>query len=170
MIGRFQVMSLLQYERFRKLGFSDIESKSLAIFFSTFYACLKNRHLAYNVRIKNSRKKKSNKNLEIFNNSNNNNNNDNRIDIFGIELQYVKENNERIFLFGKERMDDRKFNNVLLRFKTNENFQKCLKEIREYIDQFPLEILQNHNKFFNKVYKPVRDTFVEKWNREIWNG
>ena len=87
MIGRFQVMAIMQYERFRKLGFSDIESKSLAIFFSTFYACLKNRHLAYNVKIKNSRKKKSNKNLEIFNNSNNNN--DNRIDIFGIELQYL---------------------------------------------------------------------------------
>lgn len=166
MIGRFQVMVLLQYERFKKLGFSEEEAKSLAVFFATFYACLKNRYIGYSANTKNSKSKKSNKNFQISNIIDNNE----ETDIFGLKIKYKKEGNNRIFIFGNKEMDDKKFLNTALKFRTNEHFQNCLNEVKNYINQFPIEILQNHNRFFNKVYKPVRDKFRKDWSQRIWNN
>jgi len=154
MIGRYQVMALLQYARFRTLGYSDKDAKLFALFFADFYAILKNKGFH---RIKNNNEKfensKSIKNSKF----------ENVIDLFGIKVNYELINDEKVLKVSNRRILAENFRKIIMRFQSDEQFNKALQEAFNIVRNYPLEILQNNNKFFNYIYKPRRDELAEKW-------
>ena len=158
MVGRYQVMAVLQYLRFKKLNFKEKEARALSIFFATFYAICKNRAFS---TLSQKNYKKSSLNSPFSYSS------PKVLNIFNMKIQYEIRNKEIIYLLANQKITADKFKNVEIRFKDEEIFSEVLKEAKEYIDNFSPLILKNNNKFFNFVYKPARDEFTRKWREKL---
>ena len=173
MIGRFQVMCILQYLRFKKLGLEEEQAKSLALCRAIFYACAKrgyfllrksqNSFLEVKKKLQGKIRNFAKKGLSIENTG---------IDIIGGERAfYVIDNTgKKLYYIGNEIQDEKKWtSSVERRFKTKELYLECLKEAEEYINGFDEGALKSQYSFFNKVYKPVRDEFAKRWSEKVKN-
>jgi len=168
MIGRFQVMCILQYLRFKRLGLEDEQAKSLALCRAIFYARAKygffpkakTKTEFFKVAEEKWRKLKRKYGIHPENID---------IKIIGGDRAYsaVLPNGKELFFIGEEIQDNEKWYKSVIRRFGEEIYKEVLKEAEEYIDSFDDSVLMNGQYFFNKVYKPVRDKFKDEWNKKI---
>lgn len=151
---RFQTMAILQYARFKKLGYSTNEAMSLGYTFALFYAIMKNRRWYC------GKKKESNKNHPITKSEVQSQEEKKTINIFGLNLEYVEVNGERFFKMAGKICDLNQWKNgVVLKINDVDLYNKALDKAMEIVNSTDEVILKSNNKFFNKVYKPIRDEF-----------
>jgi len=178
MIGRFQVMAVLQYLRFKKLGLEDEQAKSLALCKAIFYARAKygfypkaksKEELLTNPKTKVRETYKILGKFKIHP--------DNiGIEIIGGDRGYyaILPNGKKLYFIGQELQTEEKWNasirrRFLINFSNDSFYKKCIEEARKYLNDFDISILKNSTHFFNRVYKPVRDEFSKKWSIERQN-
>ena len=159
---RFQTMAVLQYTRFRRLGYSNIESQSLGLAFALFYAIMKNRRW-YGGKKKQEEKQYNNMQVE------NKKTGEKEENIFNLRLKYVlNENGEKLFKMAGKICDNREWlNKIVSKFRDIEIYNKAVERASLIISQTEERILKSNNQFFNKVYKPIRDNFVENVEKEL---
>lgn len=149
-LGRFQVMALLQAARCFLLT-GDIEkSKSFGLNRAIFYAWAKHRGVeAKKPRsgigvVKHAEKRVEEKNMFYL----------------GNEAAYLSDDGWLTIGDAKQTPQDydaqiaKRINSVI-------PYEEAWRRALEYIGRFPRETLLDQQKFFNQVYKPVRDSFIE---------
>ncbi|MEM2695689.1 MAG: hypothetical protein QXU09_02000, partial [Thermoproteota archaeon] len=52
-------------------------------------------------------------------------------------------------------------NQIVKRISEIVPYEEAWRRALEYLKRFPQEVLLDQQKFFNQVYKPVRDSFIE---------
>lgn len=155
---RFQTMAILQYARFKKLGYSTNESMSLGYTFALFYAIMKNKRW-YGNKKKYDNKNQDNSTTKIEGQYQEEKN---TMNIFGLNLEYVEVNGEKFFKMAGKICDLNQWKNgVVLKINNIDLYNKALDKAMEIINTVDETILKNNNKFFNKVYKPIRDEFFD---------
>jgi len=150
-LGRFQVMALLQAARCFLLT-SDIEkSKSFGLNRAIFYAWAKRR--GAEVKKPPSRKgivKPHEKPIEEEKN----------IFHLGNEAAYLSE--DGWLAIGNTKQTPQDYDNqIAKRISGVIPYEEAWRRALEYLKKFPQEVLLDQQKFFNQVYKPVRDSFIE---------
>jgi len=151
-LGRFQVMALLQAARYFILT-NDLEkAKSFGLNRAIFYAWAKHRGIS---------KPPSRRKIEV-----------------GKEIAQLKQKEETLVYIGNEGAYLSKSG----WFKIGEEEQKPIDYDKQivskidpivpykeawnaaikYLKKFPKNVLLNQQSFFNEVYKPIRDNFIEK--------
>ncbi|MEM3388898.1 MAG: hypothetical protein QXI42_02745 [Thermoproteota archaeon] len=148
-LGRFQVMALLQAARCFLLT-GDIEkSKSFGLNRAIFYAWAKQR----GVEAKPSRRRGTVKPLKPVEERN--------FFQLGNETAYLSE--DGWLMIGGTKQTPRDYEEQIAR-RINDvvPYEEAWRRALEYLKEFPQEVLLDQQKFFNQVYRPVRDSFVEK--------
>lgn len=163
MIGRFQVMAVLQAARAYVLGLDLESAKSWGLARAIFYAAAKRgfRRGKNSYFKKDPPEKLSIKKEPIMDN----------IQMFylGDESQYsVEIGGKRYFFIGKVIKPEDFDKNIIKRFKDKweEVWKEALEIIKEYKDT---GVLLSQRYFFDTIYKPRRDVLKEKWGKLI-NG
>jgi len=153
-VGRFQVMALLQAARAYTLGLPLESSYSWGLNRATFIAAAKRGFKSGGGGGGGEGAKPK------------------RSDVYylGDDMAYkVEKDGKLLFTFGgkvqtKEEFDKR----VKERF--GKSFQSAWKEGLEYVKGFDKETLLSADSFFGLVYRPVRDQLAEKWTEASENG
>jgi len=160
---RFQTMAILQYARFRRLGYSNMESQSLGLAFALFYAIMKNRR--WYGKKKQEERKQYNNMREVENKKTE----EKEENIFNLRLKYIlNENGEKSFKMAGKICDSKEwFNKIVSKFRDIEIYNKAIEKANLIISQTDERILKSNNQFFNKIYKPIRDSFVENIEKEL---
>lgn len=162
MIGRFQVMAVLQAARAYVLGLDLESAKSWGLARAIFYAAAKrgfrrgkNSYFKRDQEDKPKTSDETKDNIKIF--------------YLGDESQYsVEINGKRYFVMGKVIKPEEFDKNITRRFKDKweEVWKEALEIMRDYKDT---GVLLSQRYFFDTIYKPRRDVLSEKWNKLI-NG
>jgi len=148
-IGRFQVMALLQAARYYLL-YKDFEKAlsfglNRAIFYAWAKRTLKGTSLRERIKVgKGKVKEVEEKGEKIFQ--------------VGNETAYVSENGW--FKIGNQEQRPSDFEKeVISRIESVMPFEEAWKIAIDYLKNFDKETLLDQRKFFEEVYKPVRDSF-----------
>ncbi|MDW8033840.1 MAG: hypothetical protein RMI79_02640 [Nitrososphaerota archaeon] len=148
-LGRFQVMALLQAARCFILT-GDIEkSKSFGLNRAIFYAWAKHRGIGT--------KSSSKRTPPIFDKSVEEKR---KIFYLGNEAAYLSD--DGWLIIGNIKQTPGDYDSQIVR-RINEvvPYEEAWRRTLEYLKKFPQEVLLDQQKFFNQVYKPVRDSFIE---------
>lgn len=149
-VGRFQVMALLQAARYYLLTGDLAKAKSFGLNRAIFYAWAKHYGRFYaskKIPIKrfSSSAPVSKKDLKT---------------VFGEEI-YVSPRG--FFVMGdREQLPEDYDKHVASKIESVVLYEKAWKAALDYLSRFPKSLLINPRKFYEKAYKPVRDTFFEK--------
>jgi hypothetical protein len=149
-LGRFQVMALLQAARCFLLT-KDIEkSKSFGLNRAIFYAWAKQRGVEAKRPPSRRGVVKPSKQAEERN-----------VFQLGNETAYLSE--DGWLMIGNAKQTPRDYDEQIVR-RINEvvPYEEAWRKALQYLEEFPQDVLLDQQKFFNQVYKPVRDSFVEK--------
>ena len=140
-----------------------MESQSLGLAFALFYAIMKNRRWYGGKKKKQGEEKQYNMQIE------NKETEEKEENIFNLRLKYVlNENGEKLFMMAGKICDSKEwFNRIVSKFKDIEIYNKAIEKANLIISQTEERILKSNNQFFNKVYKPIRDSFVENIEKEL---
>lgn len=154
-LGRFQVMALLQAARCFLLTGDFEKSKSFGLNRAIFYAWAKRRGMeAKKPRSRSEVTKHAEKQLEEKN-----------VFRLGNEVAYLSDDGWLTIGDTKQTPQDydvqiaRRINSVI-------PYEEAWRRALEYLRKFPQETLLDQQRFFNQVYKPVRDSFIEKIYRK----
>lgn len=150
-LGRFQVMALLQAARCFLLT-GDIEkSKSFGLNRAIFYAWAKRRGVEARKPLSRReavkiREKPVGEEKRVF--------------YLGNEAAYLSD--DGWLMIGNMKQTPQDYDNQIVR-RINEvvPYEEAWRRSLEYLKRFPQDVLLDQQKFFNQVYKPVRDTFIE---------
>ena len=150
-VGRFEVMALLQAVRYYLLTGDIAKAKSFGLNRAIFYAWSK-YHGVRRWRVPQVVEKKV-KSYSTDSGSGN--------------LSVVKDNVEVSsrgwFVIGGQEQTPTDFDRqIRFKFETFIPFDVVWRIAVNYVKQFPESVLRDPNKFFKYVYEPVRDNFVEK--------
>jgi hypothetical protein len=150
-LGRFQVMALLQAARCFLLTRDVEKSKSFGLNRAIFYAWAK--HRGVEMKKPPSRRgavKPLEKPVEEKN-----------IFYLGNEAAYLSD--DGWLTIGSTKQTPRDYDEQIVR-RINDviPYEEAWRRALEYLKEFPKEVLLDQQKFFNQVYKPVRDLFIEK--------
>ena len=150
-IGRFQVMAILQAARYYLLT-GDIErAKSFGLNRAIFYAWAK-RYGKY--RPPPERRIEPGKEVVKVKED------DRDIVYVGNEGAYISERGW--FIIGdKEQLPQDYDRQVVAKIGSIVPYEEVWKEVLEYLKSFPKSYLLDQQKFYEKVYKPIRDEFLE---------
>ncbi|MCX8183752.1 MAG: hypothetical protein N3F08_04975, partial [Crenarchaeota archaeon] len=154
-LGRFQVMALLQAARCFLLTRDLEKSKSFGLNRAIFYAWAKQRGVESK---KPGSRREAVKLLKPIGERN--------VFQLGNEVAYLSE--DGWLMIGGTKQTPRDYDEQIAR-RINDAipYEEAWRRALEYLKEFPQEVLLDQQKFFNQVYKPVRDSFVEKvYNRE----
>ena len=161
-LGRFQVMALLQAARHYLLTGDLDKAKSFglnrAIFYAwakhygRFYAGRKATSLARRIRAVSSGEEVPESSRKL-----------------------VKMAGEEVFVSprgycvmgGKEQLPEDYDRNVVDKIEAIIPYDVAWEAAIKYLSKFPKHVLTDPRKFFEKVYKPVRDSFIEKVVKEV---
>lgn len=150
-LGRFQVMALLQAARCFLLTRDVEKSKSFGLNRAIFYAWAKRR----GVEVKKPPSRRGavrplEKPVEEKN-----------VFYLGNEAAYLSD--DGWLTIGDAKQTPRDYDEQIAR-RINDviPYEEAWRRVLEYLEEFPQEVLLDQQKFFNQVYKPVRDSFVEK--------
>jgi len=154
-LGRFQVMALLQAARCFLLTRDVEKSKSFGLNRAIFYAWAKHRGVEAKKppsgkgAVKPFEKPVEEKN--VFH--------------LGNEAAYLSE--DGWLTIGNTKQTPQDYDNQIAR-RISEviPYEEAWRRALEYLKKFPQEVLLDQQKFFNQVYKPVRDSFIETVYRE----
>ncbi|MEM2087627.1 MAG: hypothetical protein QXF52_02995 [Thermoproteota archaeon] len=150
-LGRFQVMALLQAARCFLLTRDIEKSKSFGLNRAIFYAWAKRRGVEVKKppsrrKVAKPREKPVEEEKNIF--------------YLGNEAAYLSE--EGWLTIGNAKQTPQDYDNQIARRISGViPYEEAWRSTLEYLKKFPQEILLDQQKFFNQVYKPVRDSFIE---------
>ncbi|MEN3044838.1 MAG: hypothetical protein ABDH37_06470 [Candidatus Hydrothermales bacterium] len=155
-IGRFEVMATLQAARAFCLGKSLIESKSFGLNRAIFYAAAKR---GFKVKVKNGefreRKFKKLEKEHILTDK-----------IGDEEAFYVEIEGKKYYVIGGEILTEKIFEKQIeKKFKSKWNI--FFEEALDILRSFEKDNLLSQRKFYEKIYKPLRDKLVVKWNEKL---
>jgi len=167
MIGRFQVMAILQAARAYVLGFSLEEAKSFGLNRAIFYAAAKKgfkspKSLKSEMKLPPWKlaRKLSKEDLEKIEKTL-------YIARLGDEIAYcVKIGEKRLFVIGDEIQTLEDFKSQI-EIKFEGKFEEAWKEALQIVKAYDKEILLSQRKFYEEVYKPRRDELSKKWTEMI---
>ncbi len=148
-VGRFQVMALLQAARYYLLTGDLKKAKSFGLNRAIFYAWAKH-HRKYVPK----KKLKPIAGVE-------------EVVEEGKKMVYVGDegafvSNRGWFIIGdKEQLPEDFDKNVADKIKGVIKFEKAWQAALEYLKQFPKGVLLDQRRFYEEVYKPVRDSFIK---------
>ena len=78
----------------------------------------------------------------------------------GNEGAYIS--NRGWFIMGDKEQRPEDFDkNIVQKIEAVMPFEKAWKAALEYLEQFPKNVLLDQRRFYEEVYKPVRDNFFE---------
>lgn len=145
-IGRFQVMALLQAARYYILKGELEKAKSFGLNRAIFYAWAKHsKPMQYREKTPSITKYVLKKKL--------------RFEKIGDEEAPVTE--DGWFTIGDTVQTPRDFDRQIVeKIKSIVPFEMAWKTAIEYLKSFPKNVLESQRDFFEKAYKPVRDTFI----------
>jgi len=149
-LGRFQVMALLQAARCFLLTGDIDKSKSFGLNRAIFYAWAKHRGVeAKKPPSKKAEAKIREKPVEE----------EKKVFYLGNEAAYLSD--DGWLKIGNMKQMPRDYDNQIVR-RINEvvPYEEAWRAAIEYLRKFP-KVLLDQQKFFNQVYKPVRDSFIE---------
>ncbi len=150
-VGRFQVMALLQAARYYVLTGDVKKAKSFGLNRAIFYAWAK-----YHGRSRIPRRKitATAKELEIREEKGK------KMMYIGNEGAFVSD--KGWFIIGdKEQLPEDFDKEIKDKIETIMPFEEAWKKAVEYVKSFPKGVLLNQQKFYEEVYKKVRDIFVD---------
>lgn len=157
MVGRFQVMAILQAARAKVLGYPTDLAKSFGLNRAIFYAAAK-RGFKKGITTHAGEKKTyrishSDERTETV-----------KEDVIGNEKAfYIDVSGKKWFVMGDEILTPDKFRRqVELRFANN--FDRAWYEALAIVGQTDHETLESQRKFFEQVYKPRRDELAKEWS------
>lgn len=151
-LGRFQVMALLQAARCFLLTGEIEKAKSFGLNRAIFYAWAKHRGVeAKKSQSKREAAKLRGKSIEE----------EKKVFYVGNEAAYLSD--DGWLMIGNMKQTPRDYDNQIVR-RINEvvPYEEAWRKAIEYLKEFPKDVLLDQQKFFNQVYKPVRDSFIEK--------
>jgi hypothetical protein len=162
MIGRFQVMAVLQAARAKVLGLSLDSAKSWGLNRAIFYAAAKRGFIKpkYPLEVKIPEKiveeemrKEIAKTFKIYH--------------LGDEMAYsIKFKNKLMFMIGNEVQTPEAFyKQIESRF--GKYFPKAWKEALEICKSYDKGILKSQRYFYETVYKVRRDDLAKKWSEMV---
>lgn len=159
-LGRFQVMALLQAARCFLLTRDIEKSKSFGLNRAIFYAWAK--HRGVEVKKPPSRRgaaKPLEKPVEEMN-----------VFYLGNEAAYLS--SDGWLIIGNTKQTPRDYDEqIVRRINSMIPYEEAWRRALEYLKEFPQEVLLDQQKFYSQVYKPVRDSFIEKvYKRETGLG
>ncbi len=150
-LGRFQVMALLQAARCFLLTGDVEKSKSFGLNRAIFYAWAKHRGVeAKKPPSRREAAKLREKPVEE----------EKKVFYLGNEAAYLSD--DGWLTIGNMRQTPQDYDNQIVR-RINEviPYEEAWRTAIEYLKKFPKDILLDQQKFFNQVYKPVRDSFIK---------
>jgi hypothetical protein len=151
-IGRFQVMALLQAARYFILTGEEDKAKSFGLNRAIFYAWAKRRGMTRPPPRRTvpsgqevARERREGKTLAYI----------------GNEGAYTSE--EGWYIIGEESQLPRDYDRqITSKIDQIVPYERAWSSALEYLRDFPRDDLLDQSKFFNEVYKPVRDGFLEE--------
>jgi len=150
-LGRFQVMALLQAARCFLLT-GDIEkAKSFGLNRAIFYAWAKHRGVEAKPpskkKVARLREKPIEKEKKVF--------------YVGNEAAYLSD--DGWLMIGNMKQTPRDYDNQIVK-RINEvvPYEEAWRKAIKYLQEFPRDVLLDQQKLFKQVYKPVRDSFIER--------
>jgi len=149
-LGRFQVMALLQAARCFVLTRDVEKSKSFGLNRAIFYAWAKRRGMeAKKPPSRRGVVKPIEKQVEEKN-----------VFYLGNEAAYLS--GDGWLTIGNTKQTPRDYDDqIARRINGVIPYEEAWRRSFEYLKKFPQEVLLDQQKFFNQVYKPVRDSFIE---------
>jgi hypothetical protein len=158
MVGKFQVMATLQAARAKALGYSEEEAKSFGLNRAIFYAAAKRgfkggsqKKPGKKMTMKISPLERKKKVLDM--------------EAVGNESAYaVHMNGKRYFVMGDDILDEKDFERQIQR-PFGETFDIAWHEALTLVEHTPREVLESQRKFYEEVYKPLRDELAAKWSK-----
>lgn len=165
MVGRFQVMAVLQSARAYHLGYSLDEAKSFGLNRAIFYAAAKKGFkslkgkppkISLSKEIFKIPEKEIKKIEKTFG-----------IEKIGDEMAYcVKIKEKRVFTIGSELQTPEDFKKQIeSRFQGK--FQKAWKEALKIVKSYDKGVLLSQRYFYEVIYKPRRDELAKNWSEMI---
>lgn len=151
-LGRFQVMALLQAARYYILT-NDLEkAKSFGLNRAIFYAWAKHRGIG---------KVPSRKKIEIGKEIAQLKQKEETLIYIGNEGAYLSKNGW--FKIGNEEQKPMDYDRqIVLKIESIIPYEEAWNAAIKYLKKFPKNTLLNQQIFFNEIYKPIRDSFIEK--------
>jgi len=160
MVGRFQVMAVLQAARAYLLGLPLASAKSWGLNRAIFYAAAKKGFLkikakpqkppAFKIALPKEKLEAVRKSFQIFH--------------LGDEMAYAVEIDGKLyFTIGDEIQKEEDFEKQVER-RFGKNFQKAFDEAIAILKKYDKGILASQRYFYETVYKPRRDELAKKWS------
>jgi len=152
-IGRFQVMALLQAARYYVLR-GDLErAKSFGLNRAIFYAWAKKRGRVRTRTAPTPRTATTHTMLGLSA--------ERRVEKLGDEEAFISPSGW--FEIGDEEQRPSDYDReVAWRISSIMPYEEAWRKAIEYVSNFDIKTLENQREFYEKVYKPVRDTFLQK--------
>ncbi|MEM5820905.1 MAG: hypothetical protein QXP34_01105 [Candidatus Aenigmatarchaeota archaeon] len=158
-VGRFEVMALLQAARYYLLKGDLDKAKSFGLNRAIFYAWAKHYGPQYGFRSKSYLFKDFEREIEIKEEKD--------WEIVGNEKAPI-DKKSGFFIMGDKPQLPKDFDiNIARKFERIDNFQNIWNFVLEYLKTFDIKDLEDQQKFFEKVYKPLRDNFEEFYKKGI---
>jgi hypothetical protein len=158
MVGRFQVMALLQAARAKVLGYSLDEAQSFGLNRAIFYAAAKRgfkgatsaKHSGEKQTFKETSGKRVAKTVQE--------------DALGNEIAYyVEMEGKKRYVMGDEFLEPEDFKReVEQRF--GKAFPQAWEQALQIVEQADRATLESQRKFYEEVYKPRRDELAKAWS------
>ena len=150
-LGRFQVMALLQAARCFLLTMDIEKSKSFGLNRAIFYAWAKRR----GVEVKRPPSRR-----EAVKISERAVAEEKKVFYLGNEAAYLSD--DGWLTIGDTKQTPQDYDNqIARRIDGVVPYEEAWRRSLEYLKRFPREVLLDQQKFFNQVYRPVRDSFIE---------
>ncbi len=158
MVGRFQVMALLQAARATALGYPLDEAESFGLNRAIFYAAAKrgfkggtgSKHPGEQHVLRETPGRSISKTIQQ--------------DVLGDEVAYyVEMDGKKRYVMGEEILEPDNFRRqVAERF--GQAFPQAWEQALQIVEQTDRATLESRRKFYEEVYKPRRDELAKAWS------
>jgi hypothetical protein len=148
-IGRFQVMGIVQAARYYVLYGDLPKAESFGLNRAIFYAWAKYYGKGYTPKVTGQKLPAEFRKDRIL------------VTVAGEQVYQNPENG--LFVIGDKEQTPEDYNREI-KEKINAviPYDKAWEATVKYVSSFPKEVLQNQREFYQKVYLPIRDAFIEK--------
>jgi len=146
-LNRFPKMMILQYCRALKLGYSEKLAKAIGYAQALKYAIYKNRAFSYYKKSKKENIKNNNQNYKIE-----------QFENFKVDENFKLTFIDNLPFVGKKKITESEFEKECLRKGIDNEILENMKRFYfNVLNNCEETLLKNENKFFNKVWKEIRD-------------
>ena len=158
MVGRFQVMALLQAARAKVLGYPLDEAESFGLNRAIFYAAAKrgfkggtsSKHPGEQQTLREAPGRSVTKTIQQ--------------DALGDEIAYyVEVDGKKRYVMGDDILEPGDFNRQIAE-QFGQAFPKAWEQALQIVEQTDRATLESRRKFYEEVYKPRRDELAKAWS------